>query len=123
MPQNCFQIGCHHCRGPHPLPGDLHKLLIEYRMGTVIVLLDENYETLISELVKVLPQRKMGQAIVWSVKAKAMDTLRENINIPKNLFIHSGIDRQDLIGIKYFWINEILEKFCEILPKEVIWKR
>jgi hypothetical protein len=92
-------------------------------MGTVIVLLDENYETLISELVKVLPQRKMGQAIVWSVKAKAMDTLRENINIPKNLFIHSGIDRQDLIGIKYFWINEILEKFCEILPKEVIWKR
>ncbi|KAH0950261.1 hypothetical protein HN011_010077 [Eciton burchellii] len=98
LTQSLIEIGCHHCRGPHPLPGDLHKLLIEYRMGTVIVLLDENYETLISELVKVLPQRKMGQAIVWSVKAKAVDTLRENINIPKNLFIHSGIDRQDLIG-------------------------
>jgi len=67
-------------------------------MGTIIVLLDENYETLISELVKVLPQRKMDQAIVWSVKAKAVDTLRENMNTAKNLFIHSNIDRQDLIG-------------------------
>jgi len=67
-------------------------------MGTIIILLDENYETLISELVKILPQRKMDQAIVWSVKAKAMDTLKEHINTAKNLFIHSNIDRQDLIG-------------------------
>ncbi|XP_020282917.1 UDP-glucuronosyltransferase 2B30-like [Pseudomyrmex gracilis] len=85
------QIGCHHCRGPQPLPADLQKPLIEHRMGTVIALLDESYETLIRELAKKLPQDRQGLAVVWKVN-------RDNAHIPANLYIRKNIDRQDLIG-------------------------
>lgn len=63
-------------------------------MGTIVALLDENYETLIRELAQKLPQGKEGQAVVW----KNMKWLNSNNALPENLFIHSKIDRQDLIG-------------------------
>lgn len=89
-----LQIGCHHCRGPHPLQGDLHKPLIEHRQGTIVALLDENYETLIRELAEKLPQGREGQAVVWkNVKWQSSDAA-----LPENLYVRSTIDRQDLIG-------------------------
>ncbi|XP_012216376.1 UDP-glucuronosyltransferase 2C1 [Linepithema humile] len=92
LTQLLVEIGCHHCRGAHPLSGDLHKPLIEHRLGTIVALLDENYETLIRELAKKLPQGREGQAVVWRIN-------KSNVNAaPENLFIRSNVDRQDLIG-------------------------
>lgn len=94
LTQLIVEIGCHHCRGAHPLQTDLHKALIEYRLGTVVALLDENYETLIKELAQKLPQGRQGQAVVW----KNVKWQNSNDALPENLFIRSKIDRQDLIG-------------------------
>lgn len=94
LTQLIVEIGCHHCRGAHPLQSDLHKALIEYRVGTIVALLDENYETLIRELAQKLPQGREGQAVVW----KNMKWQNSNNALPENLFVHSRIDRQDLIG-------------------------
>lgn len=63
-------------------------------MGTIVALLDENYETLIRELAQKLPQGREGQAVVW----KNMKWQNPNNTLPENLFVHSRIDRQDLIG-------------------------
>lgn len=63
-------------------------------MGTIVALLDENYETLIRELAQKLPQGREGQAVVW----KNMKWQNSNNALPENLFVHSKIDRQDLIG-------------------------
>ncbi|XP_076248837.1 UDP-glucuronosyltransferase 2A2 [Calliopsis andreniformis] len=94
LTQLIAEVGCHHCRGPHPLQGELHKALIEHRLGTIVVLLDENYETLIKELAQKLPQGREGQAVVW----KNMKWQSTDVALPDNLFVHSTIDRQDLIG-------------------------
>lgn len=94
LTQLVVEVGCHHCRGPHPLQSDLNKALIEFRLGTIVVLLDENYETLIKELAQKLPQGREGQAVVW----KNMKWQSSNDALPENLFVHAGIDRQDLIG-------------------------
>ena len=94
LTQLIVEVGCHHCRGAHPLQGDLHKSLLEFRFGTVVVLLDENYHTLIKELAEKLPQGRDGQALVW----KNMKWQSSSSAMPDNLFIQSGIDRQDLIG-------------------------
>lgn len=67
--------------------------MVEHRLGTIVALLDENYETLIQELAKKLPQGREGQAIVWRINKG--DT---NVALPENLFIREDIDRQDLIG-------------------------
>jgi len=65
--------------------------LIEYRTGTIVALLEENYETLIQELAKKLPQGREGQAVIWKNK--------RNTNVaPENLFIEEDVDRQDIIG-------------------------
>ncbi|EZA46922.1 hypothetical protein DMN91_004846 [Ooceraea biroi] len=93
LTQSLIEIGCHHCRGPHPLPGDLQKPLVEHRLGTIVALLNKNYGTLVSGLAKLLPQSREGQAVVWSVKRDNTD-----VAVPENLFIRSDIDRQDLIG-------------------------
>ncbi|XP_017885861.1 UDP-glucuronosyltransferase 2B17-like [Ceratina calcarata] len=88
------EVGCHHCRGSQSLQSDLHKALIEFRLGTVAVLLDENYEPLIKELAQKLPQGRDGQAVVWkNTKSKSSTG-----SLPENLFVRPGIDRQDLIG-------------------------
>lgn len=76
------------------MPGDLQKALIEFRLGTVVVLLDENYETLIRELAQELPQGRNGHAVVW----KNRDWKSSDAALPENLFVRSTIDRQDLIG-------------------------
>lgn len=89
-----MQIGCHHCRGSYSLKGDLHKGLIEYRLGTIVAFLDENYDTLIKELAQKLPQGREGQAVVWKNKKWQ----KSNDVLPENLFIQSNVDRQDLIG-------------------------
>jgi len=60
-------------------------------MGTIVALLEENYETLIRELAKKLPQGREGQAVVWKSKST-------NVAAPENLFITEDVDRQDLIG-------------------------
>lgn len=93
LTQFLVEIGCHHCRGVHPLSGDLQKSLIEHRLGTIVVLLDKNYETLIQNLAKKLPQGREGQAIVWRINKD-----ETSIAAPENLFIRGDIDRQDLIG-------------------------
>ncbi|XP_070172414.1 2-hydroxyacylsphingosine 1-beta-galactosyltransferase isoform X1 [Polyergus mexicanus] len=93
LTQLLVEVGCHHCRGAHPLSGDLQKSLVEHRLGTIVALLDENYETLIQELAKKLPQGREGQAIVWR-----MNKGYTNVVLPENLFIREDIDRQDLIG-------------------------
>lgn len=67
--------------------------MIEHRLGTIVALLDENYETLVRELAKKLPQGREGQAVVWRINKDNM-----NVAAPENLFIRSNIDRQDLIG-------------------------
>ncbi|XP_076623308.1 UDP-glucuronosyltransferase 2B19 [Colletes latitarsis] len=94
LTQLIVEVGCHHCRGAHPLQGDLHKSLIEFRMGTIVVLLDENYKTLIRELAQKLPQGRDGQAVVWkNMKWQTTDAAQ-----PENLFVVATVDRQDLIG-------------------------
>lgn len=93
-----FQVGCHHCRSPHPLPKDLQKSMVDHRQGTIIALLDDSSETLVIELAKKLPQGREGQAVLWMINKDGTNT-----DLPENLFIHSDIDRQDLIGkIKFF---------------------
>ncbi|KOC63182.1 UDP-glucuronosyltransferase 2C1 [Habropoda laboriosa] len=94
LTQLIVEVGCHHCRGAHPLQTDVNKALIEFRLGTIVALLDENYETLIKELAQKLPQGREGQAVVW----KNMKWQSSTASLPENLFIHPGIDRQDLIG-------------------------
>lgn len=93
LTQLLVEIGCHHCRGAQPLSGDLQKSLVEYRLGTIVALLDENYETLLRELAKKLPQGREGQALVWKINKENM-----NVATPENLFIRNNVDRQDLIG-------------------------
>ncbi|KAL0122556.1 hypothetical protein PUN28_007334 [Cardiocondyla obscurior] len=85
-------VGCHHCRGAHPLSEKLQKSLVEYRLGTIVVLLEERYETLVQELAKKLPQGREGQAVIWKSKSAPTDAASEN------LFIDDNVDRQDLIG-------------------------
>ncbi|XP_072767075.1 uncharacterized protein [Anoplolepis gracilipes] len=93
LTQLLVEVGCHHCRGALPLSGDLQKLLVEHRMGTIVALLDENHETLIRELANKLPKGREGQAIVWRINKDDI-----NVAVPENLFIRGDIDRQDLIG-------------------------
>ncbi|XP_015438206.1 PREDICTED: uncharacterized protein LOC107193316 [Dufourea novaeangliae] len=92
LTQLIVEVGCHHCRGAHPLQEDLHKSLIEFRLGTIVALLDKSYEKLIIELAQKLPQGRDGQAVVW----KSMH--RQSSVLPKNLFVRLTDDRQDLIG-------------------------
>lgn len=86
------QIGCHHCRGPQPLPADLQKELVEFRGGSVVVLLDKDYDVLIRAVAQKLPNDRQGLAVIWKNKHAKMH------NKPSNLFIHKDVDRQDLIG-------------------------
>ncbi|CAK9803211.1 UDP-glucuronosyltransferase 2C1 (Fragment) [Anthophora plagiata] len=94
LTQLIVEVGCHHCRGAHPLQTDVNKALITFRQGTIVALLDENYETLIKELAQKLPQGREGQAVVWKNRKWQNSTA----SLPENLFIYPGIDRQDLIG-------------------------
>ncbi|XP_053971741.1 UDP-glucuronosyltransferase 2B19-like [Hylaeus volcanicus] len=93
LTQLIVEVGCHHCRGAQPLEGSVHELLLEFRQGTIVVLLDDNYEPLIRELVQKLPQNREGQAIIWK-NAKFQSTDR----VLQNYFVRTAIDRQDLIG-------------------------
>ncbi|XP_014482190.1 PREDICTED: UDP-glucuronosyltransferase 1-7C-like [Dinoponera quadriceps] len=93
LTQLLVEVGCHHCRGAHPLLKDLQKSLVEHRLGTIVVLLDGNYETLVTELARKLPQGREGQSVVWRINKD-----NKNTESPENLFIHSDVDRQDLIG-------------------------
>lgn len=94
LTQFVVEVGCHHCRGPHPLQKELQKSLVEHRMGTIVSLLDENYESLLRELATKLPQGREGQAVVWKIK----NWQNKDDTLPENLFITAKIDRQDLIG-------------------------
>ncbi|XP_014208984.1 UDP-glucuronosyltransferase 1-8-like [Copidosoma floridanum] len=93
LTQLVAEIGCHHCRGPQPLPADLQKELIEFRTGTIAVLLDENYEALVYDLAQKLPNNRQGLAVMWKNKNTKSDKDK-----PSNLFIHRNVDRQDIIG-------------------------
>ncbi|XP_031828069.1 uncharacterized protein LOC116425035 [Nomia melanderi] len=97
LTQLIVEVGCHHCRGAHPLQGDLNKSLIEFRLGTIVALLDESYETLIKELAEKLPQGRDGQAVVWK-KAKSSTKTDSAATLSSNLFVRPTVDRQDLIG-------------------------
>ncbi|XP_066603452.1 2-hydroxyacylsphingosine 1-beta-galactosyltransferase-like [Prorops nasuta] len=94
LSQLLVQVGCHHCRGAQPLDGSLHKPVIEFRSGTVAVLLDQVYESLVREIAEGLSQGRQGQAVIWKSKIKN----EEGGELPENLFIREDIDRQDLIG-------------------------
>nr|UEN71110.1 UDP-glucosyltransferase 338F1 [Meteorus pulchricornis] len=87
------EIGCHHCRGIQPLPPILQKELVEYRLGTIVVTLDKQFRELVENLAHRLPQGRDGQALVWKTK-----DVKLNNKAPENMFIHSDVDRQDLIG-------------------------
>jgi len=78
--------------------------LIEHRLGTIVALLDENYETLIRELAKKLPQGREGQAVVWRINKNM------NVATSENLFIRSNVDRQDLIGeiCKFIYVQSYI---------------
>lgn len=65
---------------------------MEHKLGTVVVLLDRNYESLVTELAKALPQGREGLAVVWRINKET------KTDLPENLFIHNDVDRQDLIG-------------------------
>ncbi|XP_015598027.1 UDP-glucuronosyltransferase 2B1 [Cephus cinctus] len=106
LSRSLVEIGCHHCRGVYPLPPTLQKELIEFRLGTVAALLDENYEDLIVELAEKLPQGRQGQAIVWKRKNLKLNNQEQ----PANLFIHSDVIRQDIIG---FARTRVLLSHCE----------
>lgn len=88
-----IETGCHHCRGPKPLPDNLQKNLIEFRLGTIVVLLDDTYAELIKGISRQLPQGRQGQAVIWKTKLTKFPTDK-----PDNLFLHSNVDRQDIIG-------------------------
>ncbi|KMQ99507.1 udp-glucuronosyltransferase 2a2 [Lasius niger] len=90
LTQLLVEVGCHHCRGVQPLFEDLQRLLVEYKMGTIVTLLDENYKTLVLELAKKLPQ---DQAIVQ--RSNNRHTILDRV---ENVFTCGNIDRQDLIG-------------------------
>ncbi|XP_016839145.1 UDP-glucuronosyltransferase 1-5 [Nasonia vitripennis] len=92
LTQLVAEIGCHHCRGPQPLPADLQKELVEFRAGSVVVLLDKDYDVLIRAVAQKLPNDRQGLAVIWKNKHAKMH------NKPNNLFIHKDVDRQDLIG-------------------------
>lgn len=94
LTQYIVEIGCHHCRGPLPLPRELQDSLVQYKFGTVVAFLDENYQTLLYDLAKRLPQGVEGQAVVW--KNKKVQKLSDDK--PTNLFIAPQVERQDLIG-------------------------
>ncbi|EFN78957.1 UDP-glucuronosyltransferase 2A3 [Harpegnathos saltator] len=94
LTQLFVEVGCHHCRGVHPLPSDLQKSLITYKQGTIVVLLDNEYKTLVTELAKKLPKGREGQAVVWLINKNDKIVLPDK----ENLFVHTDIDRQDLIG-------------------------
>lgn len=72
-------------------------MLIEFRLGTIVVLLDENYETLIKELAEKLPQGRDGQAVVWK-NIKFSAKTNSDAALSNNLFVRATVDRQDLIG-------------------------
>ncbi|KAJ8678570.1 hypothetical protein QAD02_014357 [Eretmocerus hayati] len=92
LTQLVTEIGCHHCRGPQPLPADLQKELVEFRAGTIISLLDYDQNESIIDAAQNIPSGRQGLAILWKNKyAKIVDK-------PHNLFIHRTVDRQDLIG-------------------------
>lgn len=71
----------------------MQKSLVEYRLGTIVAVLGENYKTLIQDLAKKLFQGREGYAIAWP--NNKLDT---NTATSENLFITGDIDRQDLIG-------------------------
>lgn len=65
---------------------------MEFRGGTIVILLDKEYESLVGDIVKKLPSDRQGLAVVWKNKHIKLS------NKPKNLFVHKNVDRQDLIG-------------------------
>lgn len=83
--------------------------MVEHRLGTIVALLDENYETLVRELAKKLPQGREGQAVVWRIKGNT------NLATPENLFIRSNVDRQDLIGNirKFMYVESYIHIYLE----------
>lgn len=96
LTQFLVEVGCHHCRGPHPLQTELQELLVEYRLGTIVATLDETYSDILTDLAKKLPQGREGQAILWKSKYQK----KTDVPSPENLFIRSGVDRQDIIGYR-----------------------
>ncbi|XP_046425089.1 UDP-glucuronosyltransferase 1A9 [Neodiprion fabricii] len=104
--QMLVEIGCHHCRGAHPVPPELQKELIERRSGTIATLLDKDYKNLIEEIARGLPQGRQGQAVVW--KIKDVDYLKEEK--PDNLFVNKEVIRQDIIGYPR---TRVLLSHCE----------
>ncbi|XP_058788616.1 UDP-glucuronosyltransferase 1A8-like [Phymastichus coffea] len=93
------EIGCHHCRGNQPLPSELQKDLVQFKTGTVIVLLDKDHGPMILAVAKKLYDSATVQtpvsnslAVIWKNKQARMS------DKPNNLFIHKDVDRQDLIG-------------------------
>ncbi|XP_015109949.1 UDP-glucuronosyltransferase 1-8 [Diachasma alloeum] len=93
LTQRFVEVGCHHCRGVQPLPSELQKELVEFRLGTIVVSLDKSHTDLIKSIAKRLPQGRRGQAVAWKSK-----NVRFTGGKPENLFVHSNVDRQDLIG-------------------------
>ncbi|XP_012262481.2 uncharacterized protein LOC105689782 [Athalia rosae] len=106
LSQLLVEIGCHHCRGAHPVPADLQKELVEFRLGTIAVLLDEEYKNLIEEIARGLPQGRQGQAVAW--KNKKMNYSSDQK--PDNLFFHNEVIRQDVIGYPR---TRVLLSHCE----------
>lgn len=95
LTQMLVEIGCHHCRGPQPLPGEFQKLLIEHRLGVIVILLDEYYKLLIEEIAQKLPQGRQGQAMVWKIRESIFN---KEDKFSKNLYLWENVDRQDIIG-------------------------
>lgn len=91
-----YQVGCHHCRGPQPLPSEIQKKLIEFKSGLIVVFLEKMYSKLVQELAQLIPGGRDGQAILWNVKDANLE------NIPENLFVYENIDRQDIVGKQLF---------------------
>lgn len=80
-----------------PLPEELQKELINFGLGTIMVTLEDNYSELIKGISRQLPQGRLGQAIAWKTKFSKFTNEK-----PENLFLHSSVDRQDLIGELFF---------------------
>lgn len=92
LTQLLVEVGCYHCRGVQPLPPTLQKELIDFRLGTIVSMLEASYSPIIEEIAKKLPQGRQGQAIVWKCKNFSIEAK------PENLFLHGDVDRQDLMG-------------------------
>ncbi|XP_011498285.1 PREDICTED: UDP-glucuronosyltransferase 1-9-like [Ceratosolen solmsi marchali] len=92
LTQLVAEIGCHHCRGSQPLPPDIQKELVEFRAGTIVILLDQVHDSLVRAIAQKLPHDRQGLAVIWKNKSARLH------NKPSNLFIHKDVDRQDLIG-------------------------